>query len=285
MNLQELSIDSLELGPLAAYELAHLEEDRGLETLSDLMSLAPVDFSPAAARDLQAELEFLGIDWGGNLPPPELPKNGIPCWRVRYEAIVSLEPISRIGGQPTHWLDDETWPCCGGCGMPMIFLLQMVSSQEAPLDLGSSVGLQVFVCVGGTCRMCEPLSGANAVVLRRVLRNTAFESVIQNARPARIRLEAWADDSRLETEPDDSDWDATAAIMLASGDKMGGVPIDLELEKVRCPHCQRPMEFLARFGGRAVAAALQSVGLNEDPIVISICRKCEEAAFQQVRRG
>lgn len=137
---------------------------------------------------------------------------------------------SRLGGLPCLSLS-YTWPQCGGCGLPMAFLLQLdLATVPAPCTWADAEGLvQLFFCT-----RCAPVGPAAPGIALRLMPPQAW--TIPGVAPAGAvifperHIHGWIgphDDLPVEGDPaaplSGDDAQAARALNLP-GDKQGGWP-------------------------------------------------------------
>ena len=276
MSSLEMSVEELELSARSAQILAGL----GVRTLGDLLA-APSIRAPAHVIDeLTFLIDELGLEYTGKLEslPYEVPEDRrVPILHVRYIEGGPPTPTTRIGGPPSAWTDDVRWPRCSSCQRPLRFVGQIVGPLSlGDLSLRAREAVQVFACLEETseCESWEPLGGANAALVRKVIGDTTVTAP-GAALFARFAVETHPafDDAILRAGEDD------AAFAHGQHDKLGGLPCAGCAPRVpTCSTCGSQMRQLAQLGSDAVASPF-----SDGTMFVHLCPNAHSAAVQYVR--
>lgn len=278
MTSLEMPVEQLEVSARSAQILA----DLGVKTLGDLLA-APSIRAPAHVIDeLTFLIDELGLEYPGRLEslPYEIPEGRrVPILHVRYLEGGPPAPTTRMGGPPSAWTDDVHWPKCATCHRSMRFVGQIVGPLSlGDLSLREREAVQIFACLDETsdCESWEPLGGANAALVRRLIGDTTVTSP-GAALFARFAVETHPafDDAILaagECEDDD-------AFAHGQHDKLGGLPCARSAPRVpTCGRCGASMRQLAQLASDAVASPFP-----DGTMFVHLCPSAHAAAVQYVR--
>ncbi len=160
-----------------------------------------------------------------------------------------LTPVTKLGGRPVFVAEAVT-PHCRHCGQAMDFLGQF--RLDAPLPLSWRFQMAyVFMCPGQldergwlVCPTWESFSGANRVLLQMDRGPALVPETDARYPDYRVALAATP-----EPDVDISDFDLgeDLKMQVAWETKIGGVPAWVQNnETPHCPHCGKPMRFVAQ---------------------------------------
>jgi uncharacterized protein YwqG len=147
------------------------------------------------------------------------------------------EPIHthtlKIGGVPV-FMEANDLPVCAQCGNPMGFIAQI--PLQTPLSFSDNYQMAyIFICIAGegTCSTWAPNEGANAVILQAG-EGTFIESEGQPDYP----------DYAIALQPEAETAEGEDKKLTG---KLGGTPDWIQGDEFQmCPHCERPMQFVAQ---------------------------------------
>jgi|CXWK01.1.fsa_nt_gi hypothetical protein len=158
-------------------------------------------------------------------------------------------PIFKLGGNPVFVSHIEQ-PACKHCGQNMDFIGQI--RLDSPLQLSNRYQMAyVFMCLGQldergwlVCPTWESFSGANMVLLQMDRGLALVPGTDARYPDYRVALAATPEP---DVDVSDSDLDEDLSMQVAWATKIGGVPAWVQNnETPHCPHCGKPMRFVAQ---------------------------------------